>query len=146
MITRELDHQLTGEAWTSTDAYANLEKLCDLAPRFAGSPGNFAARDFILEKFKAYGLAHPRTDAFDYLTWTRGACELKLRAPTARDFHSAISLVYSPNAPRLREAVVDCGIGSEDDFARAGALRGNIAMVTTANPENKPTIHRREKY
>ncbi len=172
MLPKELDHYLTGEAWTSQETYRNLETLCDFAPRFAGLPGNFAARDFILERFKAYGVADPRADAFDYLVWTRGACALAMRVPGAREFRSAISLVYSPNAARLRAAVVDCGIGSEEDFARVlvGAglaparagqpqggqsqggqtqglpLQNKIAMVTTANPENKPTIHRREKY
>ncbi len=148
MNLKELDRHLAGEAWTAPDAYANLEQLCDFAPRFAGSPGNFAARDFILQQFKAYGVADPRTDAFDYLVWTRGTCGLKMLTPVARDLRSAISLIYSPNAERLRATVVDCGIGSEEDFARVGAaaVRGTIAMVTTANPENKPSIHRREKY
>ncbi|MBI3733904.1 MAG: M28 family peptidase [Chloroflexi bacterium] len=67
---------------------------------------------------------------------------------------SAISLVYSPNAERLHADIVDCGIGSEQDFARVlgdaplsgSPLQGKIAMVTTANPENRPSIHRREKY
>ncbi len=150
MEQKQLDYHLIGEAWTSTETYANLERLCDLAPRFAGSPGAFAARDFILAKFQTYGVANPRVDAFDYLTWARGTCELKMLAPVSRVLRSAIALVYSPNAARLRGAVVDCGIGSEEDFARigaaSGAVRGKIAMVTTANPENKPTIHRREKY
>ncbi len=147
MNLKELDHYLIGEAWTSTQAYADLERLCDLAPRFAGSPGNLAARDFILEKFKAYSLTDPRIEAFDYLTWQRGDCELKLIAPVERTMRSALSLVYSPDAERLRGQVVDCGIGSEQDFAgKKDNLKGKIVMVTTANPENRPTIHRREKY
>lgn len=146
MNPKELDHYLIGESWTSKDAYANLEALCDLAPRFAGSSGNFAARDFILRKFQTYGLASPHTEPFDYLIWTRGTCELKMLAPVARPMKSVLSLVYSPNADALRGHIVDCGIGSEEDFARAGELAGKIVMVTTANPENGRTIHRREKY
>ena len=146
MDIKQLDHYLIGEAWTSTQAYADLETLCDLAPRFAGSPGNFAARDFILKKFDTYDLANAHTEPFHYLIWTRGTCELKLLAPMERAMRSAISLVYSPDCDHLRGEVADCGIGSEDDFAKAGSLQGKIAMVTTANPENRPVIHRREKY
>jgi hypothetical protein len=143
---KELDRYLIGESWTSKDAYADLETLCDLAPRFAGSPGNLAARDFILGKFQTYGVDSPHTEPFDYLIWTRGACELKLLAPVARRMHSAISLVYSPNTTSLRGNVIDCGIGSEEDFARAGQVSGKIVMVTTANPDSGRIIHRREKY
>ncbi|MBI4786947.1 MAG: M28 family peptidase [Chloroflexi bacterium] len=146
MDLKQLDHYLIGEAWTSTQAYAHLEKLCDLAPRFSGSPGNFAARDLILGRFRQYGLGQPHAESFDYLTWTRGRCELELLEPLRRMLNSAISLVYSPDADHLRGHVVDCGIGSEQDFGKAGSLKGKIAMVTTANPENRPAIHRREKY
>ncbi|MBI5879119.1 MAG: M28 family peptidase [Chloroflexi bacterium] len=154
----ELDRYLIGEAWTSADAYPNLEALCDIGSRFAGSPGGRAARDFILDRFKAYGLANARTEPFDFLVWTRGECSLKISAPVERVMRSAISLVYSPNAAHLRGEVVDCGIGSEADFARGTGvahwddavarqlLAGKIAMVTTANPEQGRIIHRREKY
>ena len=148
MNSKELDHYLIGEAWTSKEAYANLETLCDFGSRFAGSPSNFAARDFILSKFKAYGLDAAHIDPFDYLVWTRGTCELKMTAPVEKPMRSAISLVYSPNAIHLRAQVVDCGIGSEEDFAKQkeGELKGKFVMVTTANPETGRTIHRREKY
>jgi hypothetical protein len=148
MDWKQLDHYLIGEAWTSTEAYANVEALCDLGSRFAGSPSGRAARDLILAKFKSYGLASPHTDPFDLLIWTRGSCAVKLLSPVERTLRSAISLVYSPNASRLRGQVIDCGMGSEKDFTKhpTGALQGQIAMVTTANPENRPAIHRREKY
>src|SRR5262245_16168910 len=121
MNLKALDHYLIGEAWTSTDAYANLEKLCDFGSRFAGSPSGRMARDFILEKFKAYGLSEARIEPFDFLVWTRGECALKMLAPMQHIMRSAISLVYSPNADHLRAEVIDCGIGSEQDFARVGA-------------------------
>jgi len=148
MNLKELDRYLIGEAWTSMEAYANLEALCDIGSRFAGSAGGRAARDFIINRFNAYGLSNVHPEAFDFLVWTRGGCELQMLAPAARSLRSAISLVYSPNAGHLRAEVLDCGIGSETDFAKHpdGALRGKISMVTTANPEGGPAIHRREKY
>ena len=148
MNWKELDRYLIGEAWTSTEAYANLEQLCDFGSRFAGSPGNRAARDFILAKFQSYGLSNPHAEPFDFLVWTRGDCELNMLSPQARRLRSALALVYSPDAPGIRAELADCGIGSEQDFARYpnGALNGKVVMVTTANPERGPIIHRREKY
>src|SRR5438128_756429 len=78
MDSKELDRYLIGEAWTSTDAYANLEALCDFGSRFAGSPGGRAARDFILDKFASYGLSGPHTEAFALLVWSRGTCALQM--------------------------------------------------------------------
>lgn len=157
MIGRELDQQLIGEAWTSTEAYANLERLCDIGSRFAGSPSGRAARDFILSKFGEYGLEDAHAEPFDFLVWTRGECALTAFVEgEARPQRSAISLVYSPNAERLRGELVDCGIGSAEEYARAfervgtagttQPLAGRIAMVTTANPEGERPIHRRTKY
>lgn len=148
MDWKQTENYLIGEAWTSADAYANLERLCDLGSRFAGSPSGRAARDFIIDKFRQYGVSDARADPFDLLIWTRGACDVKILTPFEKSLRSAISLIYSPNAAHLRGQVIDCGIGSEQDFAKQpeGALKDQIAMVTTANPENRPTIHRREKY
>src|SRR5438067_10893048 len=162
MNRKELDHYLIGEAWTSTEAYASLERLCDMGSRFAGSAGGRAARDFILERFKAYGLSQTRLEPFDFLVWTRGPCELRLLAGShaepklavgtlasqPRLMRSALALVYSPDADHLRAEVADCGIGSEREFARhpEGALRGKIVMVSSANLERGPAIHRREKF
>jgi hypothetical protein len=148
MNLKELDHYLIGEAWTSTEAYANLETLCDFGSRFAGSPGGRAARDFLVDKFRTYGLSGVQSEAFDFLAWSRGRCDLQMLTPATRSLRSAISLVYSPNVDRLSAEVVDCGIGSEKDFAKHsdGMLRGKVTMVTTANPESGPSIHRREKY
>jgi Peptidase family M28/PA domain len=148
MNRKELDRYLIGEAWTSTEAYSNLESLCDFGSRFAGSQSSRAARDFLVEKFRAYGLSGVQTEPFDFLVWSRGGCDLQMLTPSARALRSAISLVYSPNVDRLHAEVVDCGMGSEKDFVEhvEGALRGKIAMATTANPESGPAIHRREKY
>src|SRR5581483_12022636 len=158
MISKELDHYLIAEAWTSTEAYANLERLCDLGSRFAGSPSGRAARDFLLAKFEEYGLVEPHAESFEFLVWTRGDCALTARGGgESRALRLAISLVYSPNADRLHGELLDCGIGCEQDFARAVdrlyrgpahgiPLPGKVAIVNTANPENGRPLQRRQKY
>ncbi len=143
-----LDKQLIAEAWTSPEMYPNLEALCDFGSRFAGSPSELLARDFIAEKFRAYGLSDVRLDPFDYLGWWRGSCALKIVAPRERAF-DAISLVYSPATPAggVCAPVVDVGMGTEKEYARKqDAIKGKIVLCSSANPETGRAPHRREKY
>lgn len=145
-----LDKQLIAEAWTSPDIYANLEALVDFGSRFAGSPSEAQARDFICGKFEQYGLTDVQLFPFEYLGWWRGTCALNVVAPVQRAFE-AISLVYSPSTPPggLRAPIVDVGMGTEKEYAaKEGTLRvaGKIVMCSSANPEEGRQPHRREKY
>ncbi|MCI0477539.1 MAG: M28 family peptidase [Anaerolineales bacterium] len=143
-----LDKTLIAESWTSRDLYANLEALCDFGSRFAGTPSEAQARDFIAEKFRAYGLSDVRFDPFDYLGWWRGICALNVVAPRAQTF-DAISLVYSTSTPAggLRAAIVDVGMGTEKEYVRKkDSLKGKIILCSSANPEDGRIPHRREKY
>ncbi len=47
MKVQELERRIIGEVWTSPEVYANVERLCDLGSRFAGSESERQARDFI---------------------------------------------------------------------------------------------------
>ena len=148
MDLTSLDKSLIAESWTSRDLYANLETLCDFGSRFAGTPSEAQARDFIAEKFRAYGLSDVRFDPFDYLGWWRGKCALNVVAPRAQTF-DAISLVYSPSTPAggLRASIVDVGMGTEKEYARKrDALKGKIVLCSSANPEDGRAPHRREEY
>lgn len=143
-----LDKQLIAEAWTSPDIYANLEALVDFGSRFAGSPSEAQARDFIRETFQRYGLTNINLFPFEYLGWWRGTCALNVVAPVQRAV-DAISLVYSPSTPPggLRASIVDVGMGTEKDYAaKEGKLAGKIVMCSSANPEEGRQPHRREKY
>ncbi len=143
-----LDKQLIAETWTSPDIYANLETLVDFGSRFAGSPSEAQARDFIADKFRAYGLTNVQLVPFEYLGWWRGTCALNVELPVQRAF-DAISLVYSPSTPRggLRAPIVDVGMGTEKEYARKkDSIAGKIVLCSSANPEEGRQPHRREKY
>lgn len=148
MDVNALDKTLVAEAWTTSEAYANLEALVDFGSRFAGTSSEIEARDFIAAKFRAYGLENVHFDPFEYLGWWRGTCALKLERPRTQAL-DAISLVYSPSTPSggLSAAVVDVGMGSEDEYAQKGdTLRGKFVLCSSANPEEGRVPHRREKY
>ena len=149
MDIKVLDKTLIGEIWTSPDLYANLESLCDFGSRFAGTPGERQARDFILDRFSTYGLRNAHLDPFTYVGWRRGACQAQLVAPVKLPLRSAHSLVYSPSTPEggLRSEVVDVGSGSKEEFAaRHGEIAGKVVLASSASSPEGQRIHRREKY
>lgn len=149
MDINSLDKTLIGEVWTSPDLYANLEALCDFGSRFAGTPSERQARDFILGKFTAYGLRNAHLDPFTYTGWQRGTCRAQLIAPSKLSLSSAQSLVYSPGTPEggLRSQVVDVGVGSKEEFAaRHAEISGKIVLASSASSPEGQRIHRREKY
>jgi aminopeptidase YwaD len=144
-----LDKTLIGEVWTSPDLYANLEALCDFGSRFAGTPGERQARDFILDRFTTYGLLEAHLYPFTYVGWQRGACQAQLVAPLKLPLPSAQSLVYSPGTPEggLRSEVVDVGVGSKEEFAAHQAeIAGRVVLASSASSPEGQRIHRREKY
>jgi len=149
MDINSLDKMLIGEVWTSPDLYVNLEALCDFGSRFAGTPSERQARDFILDKFAAYGLQNAHLDPFAYMGWQRGACQAQLVAPLELLLPSAQSLVYSPSTPEggLRSEVIDVGSGSEGEFAaRHDEISGAVVLASSASSPEGKRIHRREKY
>jgi Zn-dependent M28 family amino/carboxypeptidase len=145
----ELEKRVIGEVWTSPEIYANVEQLCDLGSRFSGTESERQARDFIKERFEAYGLENVRLPTFDYRAWRRGEVRIEVAAPRRETLSSALSLVYSPSTPAggLRAEVVDVGQGTKAAFAtRREEIRGKIVMASSDSPRGQRRIHRREKY
>ena len=145
----ELEKQIIGEIWTSPEIYANVERLCDLGSRFAGTESERQARNFIQSKFAGYGLEDVRLATFDYLGWARGQASLQVIHPIKQQLASAISLVYSPStSPQgVRADVVNVGMGTRAEYAaKHDRIQGALVMASTASPSNTRGVHRREKY
>jgi carboxypeptidase Q len=114
--------------------------LDSIGPRLTGSPGERAARDWALARFRAWGV-----DAHDeaYGTWTawrRGIAHLDLLRPRQRAL-SATLLAWSPGTrvPVQAEAVILPPVDSAADFARwLGDVRGKVVLVTPPPPSCRP--------
>ncbi|MCW3978204.1 MAG: hypothetical protein NWF12_00525 [Candidatus Bathyarchaeota archaeon] len=64
----DVERKILGEAYSSSEAMENLTVLCDdFGGRFAGSPENRAAAEFILGLFEGYGFEDPHLEAFSFL-------------------------------------------------------------------------------
>jgi len=145
----DLEKHVIGEAWTSSELYANVERLCDLGSRFSGTTSERQARDLIRETFEAYGLQNVHLATFDYLAWKRGEARVDVVHPTRETLPSALSLVYSPGTSPggLRAEVVDVGQGTKAEFAaQSDEIRDAFVMASSDSPRGQRRIHRREKY
>ena len=144
---KAFDKLLAGEIFTSTDIQTNLEILCDdLGSRFAGTPAEAEAAQFLQATLERYGLKDVHNEAFEYNGWTRGTAKLTLTSPWHREL-PCLSMPMSPSG-RCSGRIIDLGMGSPETFDTLQAeLKGNIALVNIANPISAGRwVHRTEKY
>ena len=131
---KAFDKLLAGEIFTSTEIQTNLEILCDdLGSRFAGTPVEAEAAQFLQATLQRYRLKDVHSEAFEYNGWTRGAARLTITSPWQREL-PCLSMPMSPSG-RCSGRIVDLGTGSPETFETLQAeLKGNIALVNIANP------------
>jgi len=143
------ERQLIGDIWTSSATYDNLEYLCDtIGNRWAGSPSEHAAGEWLRDTLVAYGVQNVHLEPVQFGAWERGEAVLRMTAPVERNF-SCVALPYCP-AGEIEAELIDVGDGEEDDFARLGdAVRGKIAVCAAeTNPAGRPSgklSHRTDK-
>lgn len=144
---QQMEKDILGTIWTSSEAYETLRELCDdIGHRFGGSDSERQGAEFLKRKMEEYGLENVRIEEFPMATWERGEAKLTLLEPSQREL-SCISLPYCPSADLTAE-VLDVGDGEEDDFKRlADQVPGKI--VISAAETNRPGergSHRTDKY
>jgi len=143
-----LDQKITGDIYTSSEAMENLSVLCDdFGSRFGGTEGERQAAEFIMAKFKEYGLKDIHLEPIEYLGWIRGNAVLEIIEPIQKTI-DCITLPHSP--PVAMEGIIcDLGDGAPDDFERrADEIKGNILMVSSEMypDKTKRWVHRGEKF
>jgi len=143
-----LDQQITGDIHTSPESMENLAILCDdFGSRFGGTKGERLAADFIVAKFKEYGLKDVHLEPFEYLGWTRGDVHLEIVEPVEAIL-PCITLPHSPPV-ELEGTIVDLGEGAPEDFdLRLDEIKGKIVMVNSEMypKKSKRWVHRGEKF
>jgi hypothetical protein len=128
--------------------WSDLEAICALGGRFAGTESEMLARDFLAGRLaEACGTA-PVAHAVGYQGWTRGEAALEIAGAGGLAL-PCVSLVRSPATPQggLEAEVVDLGRGEAGDFERrAAAIPGRIVLVRHEYMFATGTVHRRRKY
>ncbi|MCZ6680450.1 MAG: aminopeptidase, partial [Candidatus Poribacteria bacterium] len=143
----ELDRQIVGDIYTSREVMDNLTVLCDdFGARFAGTPEERQAAEFIAETFTRYGLKDVRLQSYPYAGWSRGQATLEIVEPIRKSIH-CISLPYCP-ANEVTAELVSVGYGSPAEYEKLGEkIAGNVVMAGSASPPDLGRwVHRKEKY
>lgn len=141
--------QALGELWTSRRILEDVTELCDgYGNRFAGTESETRAREFIIGKFRDYGLENVTAETCTYTGWRRGSCGFELLSPRQKTL-TAISMVHAAPTPAggLEGELVSVGQGTPEEFASLGdQVRGKIVMATLGSPTGIPPLHRVGKY
>lgn len=119
----------------------DTEALSAIAPRHGGTPGELAARQWVLERFQAVGLANARLDPFVYPRWTCAGSSLTLAdAPLLELEHLLLNGSGSTPSEGVTALLLDVGTAGDADYARFrdAELRGRIHLARSS------ILHRRQ--
>ena len=108
----------------------NLRVLTDeIGGRIPGTPAFDQAAQWAVAGFTSAGADSVHVEEFTIAqSWAEGATEVDVVAPV--HFHVlAHSLAWAPALPQTTARVVDVGMGSAEDFAKAGDISGTIVLA-----------------
>jgi len=144
---REVEKDILGEAFISNETWGNLLTLCSFGSRFAGTPSEKQAVDYILGKMKEYNLDNPHMEEVEYLGWKRGTTTLEVTEPEHREL-DCIGLPWAPSTPEggVEAELLNLGNGTYIDYELHGdEVPGKIVMTTSFTPPWMRGQHRCEK-
>jgi len=114
----------------STPLQENLRVLADeIGGRIPGTPAMQKAIQWGVDAFKAAGADSAHTEEFTIPTsWAEGDTEVNVVAPVK--FHvRAQSIAWGPPLKPSTARVVDIGMGTAEEFAKAGDITGAIVLA-----------------
>ena len=116
-----------------------VEAFCALGNRFVGSPGEAAARRYILDEFEASGLVNVRAEEFDVLAYRPGAAAATVEGPSGSWTLSDVAGLQFTAAGRCSATAVYLGqprsVGDVEQMCKGGLeLEGRVAVVDTYWP------------
>jgi Zn-dependent M28 family amino/carboxypeptidase len=142
-----IERNLIGDLWQESTIHHNMRFLADeVGSRFAGTPSETHAQEYILDQFHSYGYTDAKVHEFTYFGWKRGIVTLKMLTPMHRSL-SAIALALSPGG-EIEGEVVNLGAGSPEEYSahQSPDLHDRIVLCSSATSPSGERIHRRTKY
>lgn len=144
-----LDKNILGDVYTSTEAYDNLLALTDFGSRFGGTESEKQAVDYMLEKLSSYGLDNVHKEEFEYQGWIRGQTSLNVTEPKSMSI-GCIALPYCPSTPPqgIEGELISVGDGSPEEYERIrDKIPGRFVIATSRTAANSRwrSFHRTEK-
>jgi Zn-dependent M28 family amino/carboxypeptidase len=142
-----IERNLIGDLWQENTIHDTMRFLADeVGSRFAGTPSETRAQEYILDQFHAYGYPDAKAQEFTYFGWHRGTVALEMLTPKPR-LLSAIALALSPGG-EIEGEVVNMGTGSPEEFhaKQSSDLQDRIVLCSSATSPAGERVHRRTKY
>lgn len=132
LLAQSPAEKLIAEGQKSPTLEKNLRVLTDeIGGRVPGTPAMERAEQWGVDAFKAAGGENVHTEPAQLAaSWTEGNTQVDVVSP-ARFHVRAVSLTWTAaaNSPAEGVPVVDVGAGTNEDFQKAGNLRGAVALI-----------------
>jgi hypothetical protein len=113
-----------------------LDELAEIGNRYAGTPGEAAALDYVVDRFRALGLADVRLEPFQYLAYEPGLASCALTRPGRLELECH-PLQYTATGSVTGQAIY-LGDANQADFERIDRLGidlvGKIVVVHSMFP------------
>jgi hypothetical protein len=132
LLAQSPAEKLIAEGQKSPTLEKNLRVLTDeIGGRVPGTPAMERAEQWGVDAFKAAGGENVHTEPAQLAaSWTEGNTQVDVVSPVR--FHvRAVSLTWTAaaNSPAEGVPVVDVGAGTNEDFQKAGSLRGAVVLI-----------------
>jgi len=144
---QEIEEDMLGRIYSSNESKNVHHQLCSFGSRFAGTPSEKRAVNYLLRKLKEYGLTNVHTEESQYNGWRRGTTKLEVTSPVRRTL-PCIGLPWSPSTPAegVEADLLSLGDGMKVDYElRGDEVPGKIVMTTAFSPPWMRGAHRCEK-
>jgi len=143
-----VDKEICGEVWTSKQIKELLTFITQLGNRFAGSEKERESQQYIIDKFRSWGL---ETDfhRFQIDSWKRGESKLNfISNSTSTSFLSrALNFSGSTHGKFQSYEIIDVGSGTPSDYERlADRIKGNAVLVACNCYQGSAKTHKNSKY
>jgi Zn-dependent M28 family amino/carboxypeptidase len=114
----------------NTPLQENLRVLTDeIGGRVPGTPAMGKAEQWAVAAFRAAGADSVHTEEFTIAqSWAEGDTQVNVEAPVQFQVR-AVSIAWIAPVSPTASRVVDVGMGTADDFAKAGDITGAIVLV-----------------
>jgi Iap family predicted aminopeptidase len=141
------ERDMLGRIYASDESKQIHHQLCSYGSRFAGTPSEKRAVNYLLRKLKEYGLTNVHTEEFTYNGWWRGTTKLEVTSHVHKVL-PCIGLPWSPSTPTegVEAELLSLGDGMKVDYElRGDEVPGKIVMTTAFSPPWMRGAHRCEK-
>ena len=135
MDALQREGEMLGNLMVSPDLWNNLVYLCDSCNgRFAGTEDERRAGDFIMARFREYGLQNIHAEPFEMRGWERGETSFVL-LDGSREIKLPCLALPGTQGCDLEAEIIDVGQGTAEDYQRLGAaVSGKIVLTSSDGP------------